>query len=136
MRKERDCFHTPPKFFPSSFPGVQTQTPQKMAGAQMKAKLLKAQEEERVRKAVLDLHRAGGLSLNAIAQHPSVKKSKATVQSIIDRFEDREIVQTVHKGGRKTTLTVRYHPSFRLSHFHVVFFLPSCSSMTYGVLPI
>ncbi len=70
-------------------------------------KIKKQVEQEQFRARVLALFRAGGLPLKQIADHPDVRKSKATVQSIIERFNDRETVQRKPGGGRPSKITQR-----------------------------
>ena len=65
-------------------------------------------EKERVRKRVLELHHAGGLSLAQIAGHPDVLKSKATVQSMIKTFGSRPTMEAKKSPGRSTKMTFRY----------------------------
>lgn len=81
--------------------------PRKMTDAQLKAKILKADAEEKLRARVLELFREGKHSIAGIGAHPDVMRSKSTVQYIIKRFGTRPDTKTQHAGGRKTILTKR-----------------------------
>ena len=70
-------------------------------------KIRKALEQERLRARVLELHRAGELSMKAIADLPEINKSKATVQSIISRFGDRVGTRAKKQPGRPSRLDKR-----------------------------
>ena len=63
--------------------------------------------QEVVREMVLHLHSLGTMSLNDIAKHPSVKKSRSTVQYIIKRFANRVSCETAPKAGRPPILSHR-----------------------------
>ena len=65
-------------------------------------------EKEKVRKRVLELHHAGGLSVARIAGHPDVLKSKATVQSMIKTFGSCPTMEAKKSPGRSTKMTFRY----------------------------
>ena len=98
--------------------------PRKMTDAQLKAKILKADAQAKLRSRVLELFWEGKLSMAAIAAHPDIKRSKATVQSIIERFGDRPDTQTKHAGGRRSILNKRYPlvPSFEQKLFFFGYF--------------
>ncbi len=71
------------------------------------AKLRAKWEKEQKRKRVLELYKAGGLSLAGIATHPDVRLSPSTVQYTIKDFGDRDDVQTKKQLGHLSKLTNR-----------------------------
>ena len=79
--------------------------------------LRKQFEEEKLRDKVLELWRKGGMSLQQIADHEEVKRSKSTVQYIIKRFKDRRTTQTLAKVGRPCKSTRRCVNIAFLAHF-------------------
>ena len=64
-------------------------------------------DKHRVREKVLNLYLEGGKSLAAIASHPEVQRSRATVQSIIKTFKNRETFLDKKRSGRPPRLGKR-----------------------------
>ena len=66
---------------------------------------LRLHDTETRRRRVLELYHGGGLSLAQIGAHPDVQRSKATVQSIVKVFKNRNTMETAPKSDRPSVLT-------------------------------
>ena len=63
-------------------------------------------DQERVRARILELH-AAGKGYGEIARHADVNRSRATVQSIVTRFGNREEVADKPRPGRPSKMNAR-----------------------------
>ena len=64
-------------------------------------------EQERVRARILELHRAGGMSMAAIGAHQDVLRGKSTVQMVISQFGNRVSTEAKKQPGRPSKLPLR-----------------------------